>query len=36
MDFDYDKAAANPWLASAVGSAISLKFMPARAGASAR
>lgn len=28
MDFDYDKAAANPWLASAVGSAISLKFMP--------
>lgn len=28
MDFDYDKAAANPWLASAIGSAISLKFMP--------
>lgn len=28
MDFDFDKAAANPWLASAIGSAISLKFMP--------
>ena len=28
MDIDYDKAAANPWLASAVGSALSLKFMP--------
>jgi len=28
MDIDFDKAAANPWLASAIGSAISLKFMP--------
>lgn len=28
MDFDSDKLAANPWLASAIGSAISLKFMP--------
>lgn len=28
MEFDFDKAAANPWLASAIGSAISLKFMP--------
>lgn len=28
MDVDFDKAAANPWLASAIGSALSLKFMP--------
>jgi hypothetical protein len=28
MDIDFDKAAANPWFASAIGSAISLKFMP--------
>lgn len=28
MDIDFDKAAANPWLASAIGSALSLKFMP--------
>ncbi len=28
MDIDFDKVAANPWLASAIGSAISLKFMP--------
>lgn len=28
MEIDFDKAAANPWLASAIGSAISLKFMP--------
>lgn len=28
MDIDFDKTAANPWFASAIGSAISLKFMP--------
>jgi len=28
MKLDFDEAAANPWLASAVGSALSLKFMP--------
>lgn len=28
LDLDFDKAAANPWLASGIGSAISLKFMP--------
>ena len=27
MDVDFDKAAANPWLASAIGSALSFKFM---------
>lgn len=27
MDVDFDKAAANPWFASAVGSLLSLKFM---------
>lgn len=28
MDLDSDKIAANPWIASAVGSLLSLKFMP--------
>jgi hypothetical protein len=28
MDGQFEKAAANPWVAAAVGSAISLRFMP--------
>lgn len=28
MDFDYEKASSSPWLASAIGTAISLKVMP--------